>query len=165
MKITKDYVFFWSGVFSQWYPCKFIIDGIEYNCAEQYMMAEKARIFQDYEIEKKILQEKFPKEQKNLGRQVKKFDVEIWVDKCELVVYNGNMAKFSQNQDLLEKLMNTGNRQLVEASPYDKIWGIGLVETDIRCLDETQWRGLNKLGNILVKVRSSMGVMDSTRIS
>jgi len=161
-----DFVFFWShrapkGVvtkacFSQWYPCSFEVDGETYNCAEQYMMAEKARVFDDEEIRRRILSESDPDTIKQLGREVHNFDPEVWDQHKFDVVVRGNLAKFGQNPDLKSFLKNTGSRILVEASPYDRIWGIGMREGQEGCTNPEKWFGTNLLGFALMVVRDSL---------
>ena len=155
-----DFVFFWDGPFSQWEPSTFEIDGVEYNCAEQYMMAEKARLFNDQEALDEIMESDDPRHQKALGRLVKNFDEAIWQEdddngypRCWNIVWRGNMAKFSQNQHLLEDLFKTGDAALVEASPFDCIWGVGLRASDPRIKNPDNWRGSNWLGEVLTVVR------------
>lgn len=147
---------FYGGFLSQWYPCKFTINGIEYNCAEQWMMAEKARLFKDNDTLMSIMTTSNPSTQKSLGKQVKGFDKEKWETVAREVVYLGNLAKFTQNHDLLELLYDTDEEELVEASPTDCIWGIGLAEHDPAALDKSQWRGTNWLGECIMRVRSDL---------
>lgn len=156
MKITDKYVFFWNGTFSQWYPSKFEVDGIQYNTAEQYMMHQKALFFDDKEIAEKILQTDRPDEQKSLGRQVKNFNSDRWAKACLRIVYKGNLAKFTQNQDLRKQLEETGDRILVEASPYDQIWGIGMGENEVGIEDPENWKGQNLLGWSIMMVRQQI---------
>lgn len=156
MKITDEMVLFWDGPFSQWEPCNFVVNGIEYNCAEQYMMAEKARFFEDEETLNEIMDTDDPREQKRLGRLVEGFDENRWNEVAIEIVVKGNLAKFSQNPELKKILLDTESRILVEASPYDKIWGIGLRETDPRALDREQWLGTNWLGEALSQVRDTL---------
>lgn len=148
----KGFVLFWDGIFSQWKIHEMTIDGVTYNCCEQYMMAEKARLFGDEETLALIMEAKMPNDQKRLGRKVKNFDKTIWEQHDEEIVYRGNKAKFSDPK-LKEYLMSFGDDIFVEASPVDKIWGIGLSEKDPRALDPTQWQGLNKLGKAITRVR------------
>jgi len=150
----EDFIFFWGGIYSQWYPSKFVIGNIEYNCAEQYMMSKKALSFGDEESNNKIMSIKDPRIQKQYGREVKGFDVESWNNICRLFVYEANYAKFSQNSDLFDELILTGNKEIVEASPEDKIWGIGLHESDERAWNKETWLGTNWLGEAIMKVRS-----------
>ncbi len=154
--VTDDFVLFWRGPFSQWYESEFTVEGVTYNCTEQFMMAQKALFFNDEISCRKIMATKSPKEQKALGRKVRNFDKEQWKDVCEEIVYEGNYAKFTQNYDLKKILIETENRVLVEASPYDKIWGIGLSQSDPRALDPEQWQGLNLLGIAIMNVRDEL---------
>ncbi len=151
--IDEKFTFFWAGPFSQWATSVFKIDGVTYSSAEQYMMAEKARFFGDEETVKKIMQTAIPYEQKKLGRQVKNFNKNKWKAVARDVVYKGNVAKFSQNPHLKEKLMETKGTTLVEASPHDELWGIGLREDDPRAQNRSQWQGRNWLGEVITKVR------------
>ena len=153
---TDKFVFFWRGFMSQWYPSMFVVDRIEYNCCEQYMMSEKARMFNDVETTEKIMASKSPKVQKDLGRQVRGFDPQKWNSDCRDIVWAGNLAKFTQNPELRAKLLATGDKILVEASPLDVIWGIGLEASDKRALNQTEWLGTNWLGEALMRVRSNI---------
>lgn len=150
------YTFFWDGPFSQWHLVSFEVQGVRYNCAEQYMMAGKARLFNDTISLMKIMQSKSPSEQKVLGRSVADFDPDIWEEHCKEIVYQGNMAKFSQNPALRTILENTKGTLLVEASPYDKIWGIGIGPDDPLRLDRANWKGKNYLGEVLTMVREDL---------
>ena len=156
MKITNKYVFFWNGIYSQWHKAPMIIEGVEYNCCEQYMMHQKALTFNDLEIAKKVLQTSNPKDQKGLGRQIKGFDKDKWDSVCLGIVYKGNFAKFTQNPDLMSALLSTGDRLLVEASPLDKIWGIGMAEEDPAVDDPANWKGLNLLGWSITLVKQQL---------
>jgi len=156
MIITKNHVFFWSGIYSQWYKAPMIIDGIEYNCCEQYMMHQKALTFGDLEIAEKVLQTSNPKDQKGLGRQIKGFNKEKWDSVCLGIVYKGNFAKFTQNPALMSALLSTEDRLLVEASPFDKIWGIGMAEDEPGVDDPANWKGLNLLGWSITLVKQQL---------
>ena len=123
----EDFVFFWGHrkgkkigktCFSQWYEIEFEVDGHKYNCAEQYMMAQKAWLFKDIEIFGKILDATDPKVIKALGREVRNFDPKIWNKHKFEIVVKGNISKFADNPELKEFLLSTGNKILVEASPY-----------------------------------------------
>jgi ribA/ribD-fused uncharacterized protein len=151
----KDFVFFWgsSSVFSQFHQRPFVVNGQTYATAEQFMMASKARVFGDDAVAAKIMATRSPSKQKSLGRTVKKFKQGKWDMVKEDIVLEANLAKFSQHQDLKCELLATGQRELVEASPYDKIWGIGLGATDPRARSKAQWRGTNLLGQVLMQVR------------
>jgi len=154
--MSEEFHFFWSGPFSQWYPSRFTIDKIVYETAEQYMMAEKARLFKDDETLRKILKTKNPKEQKALGRQVKNFNPNVWNAKAKNIVYDGNRPKFKQDKRLLKILFETSPKTLVEASPFDKIWGIGLAEDDPRAQKRETWQGTNWLGEVLTQLRNDL---------
>ena len=115
-----------DACFSQWYDCCFVVNGVQYHTAEQYMMAGKARLFGDKEVLQEIMEVGNPHKYKKLGRKIRGFEQTLWdTHKYEIVV-EGNKAKFSQNPDLKEFLLSTGDAIIVEASPYDKIWGIGM---------------------------------------
>lgn len=161
----SNYTFFWSGPFSNWYPAKFnadvpfyatdkIIQALtHFNCSEQYMMYMKAMTFNDYETASKILYSDSPKEQKALGRTVKNFDAAVWDKISYDIVYTACKHKFTQNPQLLKALHDTEGTILVEASPYDKIWGIGMAEGDPGIEDEKNWKGENRLGKVLTQLR------------
>ena len=154
----KKYTFFWNGFLSQWHPSPFVDleSGLKFNCAEQYMMWKKATEMGDVETAKKIMEAKHPREQKKLGRQVKNFDMEKWHKIKWDVVYNGTKLKFTQNPKLMEQLINTRGTLLVEASPFDKVWGIGLGEEDAKKIDEKDWPGENLLGKIITEFRENI---------
>ncbi len=154
--ITDNYVFFWGGICSQWYASEFEIDGQKFTCAEQYMMYKKAMLFEDEEVANAVMRTQNPKEQKALGRRVRGFDKNKWEEVCREYVYEGNYAKFTQNPQLLEELVSYGDREIVEASPYDKIWGIGLHETDPNIEDKSKWQGTNWLGEAIMRVRNEL---------
>lgn len=151
-----SFTFFYKGRFSQWDMSDFVVDGIKYCCAEQYMMAEKARLFNDKATEFAIMASTSPREQKQLGRGVKGFDEDKWNAVARDIVYKGNYAKFTQNQEHLDELMATEGTLLVEASPTDEIWGIGLSAGDLRVENQKYWRGTNWLGEVLTKVRDDI---------
>jgi len=156
MRTTDKHIFFWNGIYSQWYPSKFEIDGIEYNCCEQYMMHQKALLFGDENIAEQILHEELPAAQKSLGKKVKGFDRTKWDKHCFSIVYKGNYAKFTQNEDLKNQLLNTDDKIIVEASPYDFIWGIAKGENDEDIEDPANWLGLNLLGFAIMTVREQI---------
>lgn len=145
---------------SQWYPCQFEVGGVTYTSAEQYMMAEKARLFGDEEIRTEILSISDPRTCKALGRKVKNFDKAVWDKKKEGIVRNGNFEKFMQNDALRNFLLSTGDKVLVEASPTDRVWGIGLGKNNPDALDPQKWRGQNRLGFTLMAVRENMAILD-----
>lgn len=145
--------------FSQWWEGNpFTEDGITYQTAEHYMMAGKASLFDDEEVLSQIIESKSPGEAKKLGRMVRDFDQEIWeARRCEIVV-QGNYLKFSQHDSLLEFLLNTQNRVIVEASPRDRIWGIGMGGNDPNAEIPMNWRGQNLLGFCLMEVRDKLSL-------
>ena len=126
---------------------------VEYNCAEQFMMAPKARLFGDDTALSAILASDDPREQKRLDRQVRRFDHDIWHTECENIVLHGNLAKFSQNEDMRLALIRTGDRRLAEASPHDSLWGIGLSACDPRASSPDSWCDQNLLGRALEHAR------------
>lgn len=138
---------------SQWYPAPFQVEGVHYPTAEHYMMAEKARLFGDAQTEAKILAASHPGAAKRAGREVGNFAEKRWESARLAIVVRGNLAKFRQNPSLRAFLLSTGDRVLVEASPVDRIWGIGLAADDPQATDPSRWRGLNLLGFGLMKVR------------
>ncbi|XP_059162209.1 N-glycosidase YbiA-like [Physella acuta] len=142
--------------FSQHHPSKFKVDDQEFNCAEQYMMYKKAELFQDEIMKKKIMESKSPMEQKKFGRQVHNFDEDKWNAVCEDIVKEASIAKFKQNEHLRKELFATFPKTLVEASPTDCIWGIGMSESNPKAHDKKLWRGKNKLGYILTQVRDEL---------
>lgn len=142
--------------FSQWYPCRFTVDGIKFNSAEQYMMYGKAKLFGDEDVAAKILETDDPRYQKALGRKVANFDPDVWNREAKEVVYRGNLAKFTQNVALKEHLLATAGTTLVEASPSDMIWGIGMTEDDPDRFDRSKWHGTNWLGEVLTRVREDI---------
>lgn len=145
---------FYGGVFSQWASISFTSGGYVYDTAEHYMMAMKARLFGDDDTFDRVLASGHPREAKALGRLVKGFDFDRWVKARTDIVLRGNLKKFSQNRKALEALLHTRGVILVEASPYDKIWGVGIGEKDPRAVNPTQWDGENLLGFALTEVRS-----------
>lgn len=145
-----------ASPFSQWYRCVFTAGPYTYNCAEQYMMHGKALLFEDAEVGAQILAAEHPRQHKALGRKVKGFSDERWRAHREQIVLEGNRAKFTQNQDLRALLLETAGTELVEASPYDRIWGIGLSANDPRAQNPATWRGQNLLGKILTKLRDEL---------
>jgi ribA/ribD-fused uncharacterized protein len=159
MENNKQYYFFYKTrhPFSNWHPCTFEDEqGNEYNCSEQYMMAQKALLFGDKEIFEKIMGTPDPRTQKELGRAVKGFNSKIWEENAKRIVYDGCKLKFEQNPKLLNELLNTNGRELVEASPYDRVWGIGLAEDDPRIHDPKNWQGTNWLGEVLTQLREDI---------
>lgn len=141
-------------VLSQWWPAGFNLDGMTYATAEHAMMAGKARLFSDETALAKVLAARSPGAAKAAGREVRGFNEEIWArHRFELVV-RANVAKFGQNSVLADYLATTGDKVLVEASPVDRIWGIGLARDHANAQKPQRWRGLNLLGFALMKTRA-----------
>ncbi len=150
-----EFYFFWKHQFGQWTKRDIVdAEGVTYNCCEQYMMYHKALIFGDDEIAERILAEKDPAEQQKLGRQVRGYRSDLWDEHRFRIVWQGNFLKFTQQDDLRDRLLATGNRILAEASPYDLIWGVGFAAKDEAILNRDNWKGLNLLGKVLTSVRS-----------
>jgi ribA/ribD-fused uncharacterized protein len=145
---------------SQWFAASFTLENVHYPTAEHYMMAEKARLFNDLATLQKILAVPHPHAAKALGREVQNFHPALWEEqRCQIVV-RGNLAKFSQHSQLKNFLLNTGDRILVEASPIDKIWGIGLAADSPAAERPDRWPGLNLLGFALMAVRHQLQAQD-----
>lgn len=153
--LREEYYFFYETKhpFSQWHKSMFQIDGLWFNSAEQYMMYRKAKLFKDLQIADKIMLSKNVREQKSLGREVKNFDSRVWYENALSIVYKGNKAKFEQNPKYLELLLSTKGKTLVEASPTDKVWGIGMTQDDKDVKNIFKWRGTNWLGIVLTELR------------
>jgi ribA/ribD-fused uncharacterized protein len=158
---TEKFVLFWGGWPSQWHPARFVVDGVEYNCCEQFMMAEKAAVFGDPDARARILASRDPGDQKMLGRTVRNFDKAAWDGVCRGIVYAGNLARFGQDEEMRRTLLATGDRTIVEASPTDRIWGIGLSQNNPRAQDPSQWRGTNWLGIALTQVRDTLAAREA----
>ena len=152
----KGYKFFWAGPLSQWHRSDFELEDQLFVTAEQAMMYFKATLFRDEKIAKRILGTTDPGKQKSLGRKVKGFDEKIWRKKREDIVYRVNTAKFDQNSGLRRTLFQTAGLQLVEASPVDTIWGIGLSAAQAQKQSPETWPGQNLLGQILTGVREEL---------
>ncbi|WP_345636072.1 NADAR family protein [Rugosimonospora acidiphila] len=144
------------GCLSQWWQSPFVADGITYATAEHYMMVGKARLFGDEAIVERMLAAPHPGAVKALGRGVRGFDQATWEAHRRDIVTAGNLAKFGAHPDLREYLRGTGERVLVEASPVDRVWGIGLAATDPRAGNPATWRGHNLLGFALMEVRARL---------
>lgn len=161
-----EYLLFWGhqeakgkvskSCFSQWYEAPFSIDGITYRTAEHFMMAKKAELFGDMKSLSMILASTSPADAKKLGRNVAGFNESEWLARRFDIVVSTNSAKFAQNEALKEFLFSTREKVLVEASPVDKIWGIGLAADDPRASDPYKWQGLNLLGFALMQVREEL---------
>lgn len=151
-----NFFFLKESPFSNWYPATFTVKGITFCCVEPFMMYCKARLFGDLITVAKIMGTLDPSRHKALGREVRGFNQEVWDANIEKYVFIGCYEKFNQNPESKRLLLDTNGTILVEASPYDLIWGACLSETDPRILDQTRWRGRNRLGFILVQVRERL---------
>lgn len=152
------YTFFWSGPFSNWTTSPFVLDGQKYSCCEQYYMYKKALAFGDVEVGNAIMLTTNPKEQKALGRKVRGFNVDHWASISRDVMFRANLAKYLQNEDFYKQLMATDGTLIVEASPVDKIWGIGLDAKTAAITPFDQWPGSNWLGQVLTEVRETLAL-------
>ncbi len=162
-----DYLHFWghrprpdgrlgASCLSQWWPAPFSVDGVEYATAEHWMMAGKARLFEDAAAERAVLAATHPARAKRAGRLVRGFDEAIWERERFRIVVEGSLHKFAAHPELREFLLNTGDRVLVEASPLDRVWGIGLGADDEAASDPERWRGQNLLGFALMAARERL---------
>ncbi|WP_171114467.1 MULTISPECIES: NADAR family protein [Streptomyces] len=145
-----------ASCLSQWWPSPFTVDGVEYATAEHWMMAGKARLFDDAEAERRVLAAGHPAEAKKAGRLVRGFDEAVWERERFGIVAEGSVHKFAAHADLREFLLGTGERVLVEASPVDRVWGIGLAADDEAASDPERWRGPNLLGFALMEARERL---------
>lgn len=162
-----DYVYFWgheprrdgrigASCLSQWWPAEFTVDGLVFPTAEHFMMHRKALLFGDEETAARILRARHPNEAKNLGREVRGYDDAVWAAHRFDLVVAGNLAKFGQHALLCRYLLGTSDQVLVEASPVDRVWGIGLAADDERAASPATWRGGNLLGFVLMDVREQL---------
>ncbi len=162
-----EYLFFWGhaqrregivdkSCFSQWYVSPFEVNNIIYRTAEHWMMAQKAILFNNDETLQKILAAEKPAIAKDLGRQVQNFDAAIWSSNAFSIVVEGNLHKFSQHETLKTLLLSTKDKVIVEASPSDTIWGIGLSQESSSASNPFEWRGTNLLGFALMEVRNRL---------
>lgn len=145
-----------ASVFSQWWPAHFAVDGQEFCSAEQYMMWRKATLFGDGACAEAVLRARSPAHAKDLGRRVEGFDQKVWEQHRIEIVVTGSIAKFGSDQALHAYLVGTGSRVLVEASPLDSIWGIGLARDSPLVECPQQWRGVNLLGFALMEARQRL---------
>lgn len=145
-----------ASCLSQWWPSPFVVDGVSYATAEHWMMAAKARIFGDAAAELRALEAPNPALAKKAGRLVRGFDEPVWERERFAVVVEGSVHKFAAHPALRAFLLGTGERVLVEASPMDRVWGIGLAADDERASDPRHWRGTNLLGFALMAARERL---------
>jgi len=161
IRAADEFVFFWNddeenGFLSQWYHAQMSVDGVPYTSCEQYMMAKKALAMEDVEYYILIMHESDPAKIKKLGREIRNFDTEKWSRIVPKIIYEGNLAKFSQNADLRNKLFETGHATLAEASPVDTKYGIGLAADDPEARIPSKWKGNNLMGETLMRVRETL---------
>ena len=157
MKETSDLYLFWRHQFGQWTKREMVdLDGTIYNCCEQYMMAKKALLFNDQITLSRIMRSESPKEQQALGREIQNFEAQKWDKHKYAIVWFGNYLKFTQHDDLAERLLATNHKILAEASPYDLVWGIGFAAEDELALNVECWTGKNLLGKVLMSVRDAL---------
>ncbi|MGW6568778.1 NADAR family protein [Streptomyces sp. NPDC054975] len=149
-----------ASCLSQWWPSPFEVDGVRYATAEHWMMAAKARLFDDPEAERAALSSRSPAEAKKAGRLVRGFDETVWERERFGIVVEGSVHKFASDEALRAFLLGTQGRVLVEASPLDRVWGIGLAADDPRATDPTRWRGLNLLGFALMEARERLRAVE-----
>ena len=165
--IEINYYFFWGhtpkipgtidkSCLSQWFSAAFTVDDILYPTAEHWMMVQKAKLFKDEEALSKMLNTSKPGTVKALGRTVRDFDKEVWNEQAYHIVVEGNKHKFSQNESMKNFLLSTGNKIIVEASPRDFIWGIGMGQDRKEAMNPHTWRGTNWLGFALMETRDEL---------
>lgn len=163
----KDYLLFWGhrpskdgritkSCLSQWWKADFKVGHLTYTSMEQYMMACKARLFKDYDIEEKIMSTDDPRKIKSFGRMVKNFDSDMWDKNKNKIVVRGNYCKFTQNIELRNYLLSSKDSIIVEASPQDRVWGVGMSASDRKIYNPSNWKGTNLLGFALMKVRENI---------
>ena len=169
---TPEYIFFWGhssrephpGCFSNWFPLKFEYNGLDYPSAEHFMMMEKARCFGDNHMLAKMntgrLTRAHPGHVKALGRQVRNFDQDVWEAHIWEPMVDALVNKFSQHDEFMEYILSTGDAVLVEASPYDRVWGIGMLDSDEGINDPRNWKGRNLLGFVLMEARDIIRTME-----
>lgn len=165
----KNVVFFYgvrnaNGEFSNHHICSFKVNGNTFCCVEQYMMAQKALIFRDFQVFNKIMNSKNPVEMKHLGREVKNYRSSVWDEVREKVVKTAVFAKFSQNEYLKEKLLGTGEKLIAEANPTDRIWGIGMSKSDKEVMLKMDEWGSNLMGKILMEVREELNAQSKQKL-
>ena len=171
-EITKsvknpEFVFFWGnppgqiapGCLSNFYPAEFTYCGIVFPTSEHYMMYMKACMAGDEEAKVKVFEDERPGVAKMVGRSVKNFNQDLWTEYSHDIMVPGLIAKFTQNPKLEEYLLSTGDKILVEASPSDKIWGIGMAANDPHINNPAMWNGENRLGYVLMFVRDYIRTM------
>ncbi len=157
-KETDTHIYFWKGIFSNFYPVTFMYKGHEFANTEQAFMWAKAIYFNDIKTANLILKTTNPQEAKRLGRKVKNFNRRPWLQDCEQYMFQVNMEKWKKDS-FKKAILDTGDKIIVESCPVDRIWGVGLSQDDPLILDSSNWKGLNLLGKVLMKVRKSLKVL------
>jgi len=153
---TKTHIYFWGSFLSNFAPAKMKFAGIDFHTSEQLFMFLKAKYFEDEDMAQMIATRgQDPKDAKRFGRKVEGFNDEEWVDAREQMMHIAVQRKF-MDEDLMKQLLDTGDKILVEGSPYDKVWGVGLVYDGKEILDEENWDGLNLLGKVLMQLRDEI---------
>jgi conserved hypothetical protein, ribA/ribD-fused len=150
-----------KGCLCQWWPSPFTLDGKTYHTAEHFMMAGKARLFGDANMEQRIIASRDPSEAQYLGRKVQGYDDALWCQHRFAIVEKGNWLKFSQHRELAQYLLATGSTILVSANPTDRIWSVGYDEDHPAILTPHSWRGANLLGFALMSVRARLLTADN----
>ena len=156
MNEFDKYEFFWGGPFSNWYPSNFTVDGKTFNCGEQFMMYEKAMTFGDIKTAEEIMSTNNPRDQKKLGRQVKNYDNKVWAEVRFEKVKRGLKEKYAQDDFFKNYLKDRKDKIIVEASPYDRIWGIGYRQNDPNILDQKENWGENLLGKCIMDIAKEL---------
>lgn len=167
-----SFVYFWGhtqkdpnqvdhSCFSQWYSAQFEFNGTIFLTAEHFMMAEKARLFEDTDTYHRIMSAQSAAEAKALGREVEGYRDSVWERERFEIVVSGNVLKFGSNSELKDHLVGTGSRVLVEASPADSVWGIGMAADEARSVGPAEWKGLNLLGFALMEARARIARNDA----
>lgn len=156
LKPGTNFIFFLKNYLSNFYRCSFIENGITFSNTEQYFMYQKALFFKDVATANKILSTNNPFDAKAYGREVKNYNDEQWASVRYKIMYNANWLKYTQNKNLADKLLATGNLVLVECNPVDRIWGIGLTVDAAKETTPENWNGKNLLGLVLMEVRTNL---------
>ena len=155
MRTTDTHVYFWGGIYSQWYKTPFVENNKTFPTAEHYMMYHKAITFEPLKADL-VLETDNPRKVKEIGRSLKNFDKDVWDSISAGIVTQGNYLKFTQNNYILQQLLADNPKQIVEASPTDTIWGVGLAEDDPLILNKATWRGENRLGMCIMAARDKI---------
>lgn len=164
IKITDNHVIFYNDkILTNFSSCTFWVDDQIFNSSEQYFMYQKAIHFKDHETAKLILKATNPAEAKRLGRQVKNYNDKSWNAIRDFVMCHGLYNKFTQSKPHKEYLMRDEfyGKLFVEASPIDRIWGVGMDIDNPDIDDESKWLGENALGQLLTSIRNLLRVRAS----